>query len=228
MKISSLICGYLPTSDHISMFRTAFLSLVMQSRKPDQIVIVLDEPGDGIENKVRKFVDDYGIGFHANTDLYIPVELHVRPRKEGLAAAKNFGLRFCTGDYVTYCDADDSWMQCKLEVQEKYAQEHPDVDVIGTLAWDRESDGVMRPNCFAPGQYQQHAQIVRRLQAENVMCHGSVMVKKEKLDQLEGPYQHVLGAEDYDLWRRMIGIGCVFNNIPERLYVYSLGTGVER
>lgn len=224
MRISTLICVYLPKEELLASFRDAVRSVRCQSRTPDEIVIVLDEPMDWIKDEVTIDVDTFSKIDEGEIDW----KLFVRPKKEGLAAAKNFGLQHCTGDYVTYCDADDKWMLCKLEVQEKFAQENPWVHVIGTLAWDCESDSVLRPNCFAPGQYEKHADIRFRLPHENVMCHGSVMINREQLMRFEGPYRDVRGAEDWDLWRRMMSGCCIFHNIPERLYVYSLGTSVER
>jgi trans-2-enoyl-CoA reductase len=38
----------------------------------------------------------------------------------------------------------------------------------------------------------------------------------------------VLGKEDWDLWQRALMKGYIFAKVPERLYVYSMGTSVER
>ena len=229
MKISTLICAYVPTIDYVHLFERAFESVWHQSRRPDEIIVVLDEPGGGMVNDALISCLEYYADEKEHQDPNAPeLRYFIRDKKEGLAAAKNFGLQYCTGDYITYCDVDDEWMECKLEVQTKCAEENPWYHVIGTLAWDRDADSVLRPNCFAPGQYHKHAQIRERLPHENVMCHGSVMINREELMKFDGPYRDVRGAEDWDLWQRMMGGCCVFHNIPERLYIYSLGTSVER
>jgi glycosyltransferase involved in cell wall biosynthesis len=213
------------------MFHRALGSLRRQSRRPDEVVIVLDESFVYVKD-TRRYIKEAETWDDKKGLTPINWVLRTRGRKEGLAAAKNFGLQFCTGDYITYCDVDDEWAECKLELQSQYATEFPDVSVIGTQAWDRWEDGILRPNCFKPGQFETHEQIRDQLPHENVMCHGSVMIRKESLECLivagEGPYRDIRGAEDYDLWKRMMAVGAVFYNIPERLYLYSLGTSVER
>ena len=56
------------------------------------------------------------------------------------------------------------------------------------------------------------------------------MINKNALLSLGGYSEgsHVLGCEDWDLWSRAIHEGYVFGKVPERLYIYSLGTSVER
>jgi glycosyltransferase involved in cell wall biosynthesis len=152
-----------------------------------------------------------------------------RPRKQGLAAAKNFGIQKCSGDWIAYLDADDEWMDCKLEVQRDFMLSNSHVDFCGTQAWDREHD-VLYPNCFKTTQYNTHEEIAQALNRENVMCHGSMMIRRIALESL-GFYStssNVLGREDWDLWARAVNAGFTFAKVPERLYIYSLGTSVPR
>jgi glycosyltransferase involved in cell wall biosynthesis len=157
--------------------------------------------------------------------------LVVRHEKEGLAAAKNYGLKYCTGEWITYLDADDEWEPTKLEKQCAFIETHPDYDFVGTLAIDVYDDGHIEPSCFQPGQFQTHEQIKARIAEENVMCHGSMMIRSSALQAL-GYYSTspgVLGKEDWDLWRRaLLANNMKFYNLPERLYRYSMETSIER
>lgn len=217
-KISVLICAHCPTLDHVRMLCRALETVCKQTRKPDEIVVVLDECIPD-----AKILAQEQLSQRLKTD--IPYQLIRKPKKEGLAAAKNFGLRYCTGDWITYCDADDEWLPCKLEVQEEAVLEH-DPDFCFTQAWDS-YDGLWKPNCFRVGHYEFHYQIRAMLQHENVLCHGSAMIRASKLKALRG-YRDVRGMEDWDLWKRALLFGYKFYNVPERLYVYSMGTSVER
>jgi glycosyltransferase EpsE len=119
----------------------------------------------------------------------------------------------------------------KLEKQVAFVEANPDYDFIGTLAIDVFDSGRVQPSCFNPGQYQEHDQIKGRLADENVMCHGSMMIRASALQTLGGysTASAVLGKEDWDLWRRAIfARGFKFYNIPERLYRYSMETSIER
>lgn len=225
MKISTLICCHSTNNKNDLLLDNAITSILSQTRKPDEIIIVLDEcwQGHDIYPSTKDFLKDWEY-VDAFNEL---VKIFEKPKKEGLAAAKNFGLQYCTGDYITYCDADDYWHNTKLELQESFAKAHPEVDVIATESWDIRSNGGIYPNCFEIGQYRTNDEIRFRLQFENIICHASVMIKKDMLTKMNG-YRNIHGAEDYDLWKRIAYVGGIFYKIPERLYYWRHGTSVAR
>lgn len=219
MKISTLICVHSTTHRNDSMLSRAATSIVSQSRKPDEVVVILDECWPGTREALSGIEDHIA-----------EVKIIEKPKKEGLAVAKNFGLEHVTGEWVTYCDADDEWFPCKLEVQLDYLKEVQGTHFQFTESWDRCEDGNIRPNCFGVGQYRTHEQIALALPGENVLCHGSAMIFKPALDALGGyPVgpQH-LGREDWSLWQLAANRGFKFFKVPERLYVWSHGTSVAR
>ena len=85
----------------------------------------------------------------------------------------------------------------------------------------------MIPGFSYVGQYETHEQIYNRIFQENVMTHGSMLIRKKALDELGG-YNDVRGAEDWDLWKRAISAGYKFYQIQERLYMLTMGTSVAR
>jgi len=214
--ISVLICVHSQDQEHDALLQRALESLVRQTYEDFQTVVVLDECWES----TLSIVESYG--------EVLDIRFFKRPQKQGLAAAKNFGLSKCEGDWVAYLDADDRYMDCKLDVQRKWMLEHP-VDFCGTHSWDI-LDGYMVPNCFGVTAYVTHNEIIEALPEENVMCHGSMMIRKIAIDSLHG-YQTdkvYLGREDWELWVRAVQAGFRFGQVPERLYVYSLGTSVPR
>ncbi len=231
MKISTLICVHSTNEKNDILLQIAIHSVINQTRQPDELILVLDECWSGIAGSnvydalpgTKNFLEEI-FSLYSFTGK---IKIFERPKKEGLAAAKNFGLQYCTGDYVTYCDADDYWHNTKLEIQEQYAISHPEIDVIATESWDICKNEGVYPNCFDIGQYRTNDEIKRRLQFENVICHGSVMVKLTTLDKVGG-YRDVRGAEDYDLWKRISSNGGTFYKIPERLYYWRHGSSVAR
>ena len=219
--IGVLLCVHSQDDEHDRMFARALESLARQTRDPDEVIIIADE--------CWEYTADQAAGYR---DIFDAFHVFERPRKRGLAFAKNAGIEKCSGDWIAYLDADDMWMDCKLEIQREYMLKHPEIDFCGTESWDLDPDtGVLRPNCFGVGQYCTHMEITQRLSQENIMCHGSMMVRCTALDALEGPYRtdsSVHGREDWDLWLRASQAGFVFGKVPERLYVWSAGTSVVR
>lgn len=216
--ISVLVCVHSKDRHYDALLERALYSLIEQTHKAFEVVVVLDE----CHGETHDIVESY--------KEYLKLSHHSKPRKEGLAVAKNFGLSKCSTDWIAYLDADDLWMPCKLEVQRNYMIANPDIDFCGTESWDMDASNVLRPNCFAVGQYQDHLKIASRLQTENVMCHGSMIIRRAALERLGGynTSPQVLGREDWDLWRRAVQANYIFGKVPERLYVWSAGTSVTR
>ena len=215
--ISVLVCVHSPDTEHDRLLQQALESLVRQTYEDFEVIIVLDECWEG----TRSIVD--------SSREVLNIRFFERPNKQGLAAAKNFGLGKCTGDWIAYLDADDEYLDCKLGVQRQWMLEHSEVDFCGTQAWDI-LDGYMVPNCFSVTEYTDHNDIVGRLPNENVLCHGSMMIRKIALESLGGysTDKLLLGREDWDLWARAANAGFRFGKVPERLYIYTLGTSVPR
>lgn len=215
--ISVLICVHSQDIEHDRLFQESLESLVRQTYEDFEVVVVLDE----CWNDTRSILESYR--------SVLDIRFFERPRKQGLAAAKNFGLSKCKTDWVTYLDADDRYMDCKIGVQRQWMLDHPDVDFCGTQAWDI-LDGYVVPNCFPIMSYLTHEEIVGALSNENVLCHGSMMIRKLAIDTLRGysTDKVLLGREDWELWVRAANAGFRFGKVPERLYQYTLGTSVPR
>lgn len=222
MTIDTLICVHSKDTDHDAMLQDGMRSVLENSVKPNNLVVVYDACWGHTQEYIENWLAHRDIG----SVKYIPVAKTV---KQGLAVAKNFGLKFCTSDWITYCDADDRWMNSKLEIQSKWCEEY-DTDFCFTQSWDIRPDGILVPNCFPVGYAENHEHIAKKIFSENCLCHGSAMIKRSAIEVLGGynTDRKVLGMEDWDLWKSAFIAGYKFHNIPERLYCYRLGSGVAR
>lgn len=171
----------------------------------------------------------------------LKIRILERPVKTRLAQAKNFGLKYIETPLIAFQDIDDLSLPNRLEMQLDVIQNGVyntndlslgfyKPDVCGTLSWTELEDGRWVKSCFDVNQYQYHDQIAARLAYENIMTHGSVILRKSVLDSVGGypEDQCYLGMEDWILWAKMIQRGFWFYNIQERLYIWSGGTSVPR
>jgi len=215
--ISILICCHSTDHEHDMLLQRALESLTKQTYPYFETILILDQCIDSTKSTAEPYKD------------VLSLKIYERPHKNGLAVAKNFGLERCTGDWIAYLDADDEWMDCKLELQRNFLIENPGVDFCFTEAWDQYGD-VLYPNCFKIGQYDTHTKIASALSRENVLCHGSALIRKISITSLGGYHtdKTLLGKEDWDLWRRAVENNFTFAKLPERLYIYSMGTSVTR
>lgn len=216
MKITVLLCVNSTNDNNDYLLSLALMSLEQQTYKEFDVVVVFDECWD----KTQKLV--------SNTKYSFPITQLVKEKKSGLGNAKNFGLSHITSDWVCFLDADDLYMPDKLQKQVEYVQTH-DVDFLSALAWNKYStSNYLFESCFKVGQYTTHEELVNVLkERENVLTHGAMMIRKSCLDELGG-YRDVRGMEDWDLWKRAIQKGYKFYQLQERLYVWTMGTSVDR
>jgi glycosyltransferase involved in cell wall biosynthesis len=216
-NLTVLICVHSNNERYDSLLLKSLKSLENQTYKNFKTLIVLDECWE----QTKKIIQE--------KNLNLEIQIEEKNKKNGLSEAKNFGLSFIETDLVSFLDADDLYIETKLEKQINFLTENPDIDFLGTQSWNiiNDNENNLIESCFVLGTYENHLDIENRIFQQNVLTHGSMLIKKKCLDKLNG-YYDVKGMEDWDLWKRAINKGFKFHQIQERLYIYRLGTSIAR
>lgn len=185
----------------------------LQTKKPDQIVLVIDGP---IPDELKHVVDDFE-GRHSSITRVLWCE-----KNNGLGLALKKGTELCTCDYILRMDADDLSVSDRFEKQIEYAREHPKIDAFG---------GYIEEFNLMPGDANRlrkvpitEQDIRTMLRQRNPMNHMSMCVKKSSLEKVGG-YEPVLYCEDYFLWAKMLSAGLRLSNIPIKLVDVRVGNG---
>ena len=217
MKLTILICVHSINEFYDSLLNRALISLSNQTYKNFKTIIVLDE----CWSKTKEMINS------SNYDLDLTVL--IKDKKEGLSYAKNFGLQYVDTEWVGFLDGDDLYLPTKIERQLEYLNNNQDIDFIGTHRQyvDAHDDTKIRNSNFDVNSYITHSEIENKLPTENILTHGSMLIRKRCLDELNG-YNNIRGMEDWDLWKRAMSKGYKFYQIPERLYIYRTNTSVIR
>jgi len=215
MTLTILICVHSITRQNDIFLIDALKSLENQTYKDFNTLIVFDECWEHTMNRVK------------SEKFSLKLEFLERQKKEGLAYAKNFGLEHIKTEWVGFLDADDLYMPEKIEKQIEFINNN-EVDFLGTLSLNRYGNSKNYfDSCFKKGQYITHSDIENRIYKENIMTHGSLLIKKSAIDNLGG-YNNIKGMEDWDLWKRAFDAGYKFHQLQDRLYVWTHGTSVAR
>jgi glycosyltransferase involved in cell wall biosynthesis len=219
--ITVLVCVHSTSEINDKLLLLALESLNRQDIEGFKTLVVLDNCWEHTYPLIRHWWDEE----------FMIVE-NPNP-KMGLAYVKNYGLSLINTKLVAFLDADDEYIPSKLETQLQYINKHPKVDFLGTHSMCRSmhridiKESANTPSTFDSESYLTHAKIKKRMPDENVMTHGSMLIKMKALQKLEG-YRHVKGMEDWDLWKRAIESGYRFAQINERLYIYTIDSSVAR
>ncbi|EPU6501837.1 glycosyltransferase [Escherichia albertii] len=206
MKFTVLLSLYNKESEH-HLF-DCLESIKLNTKKPEQVVIVYDGPiSRELDSVVNSFIK------------YLPIEKIELPENVGLGNALNYGLNFCRNEIVFRMDTDDKCKHTRFERQLEIINIRNDIVLMGSAI--EEFDESMAVSFGIRFSTEQHDDIIRYAKKRNPFNHMSVVFKKSIIQALGG-YKHHYFMEDYNLWLRTIAAGYKTYNIPEVL-VYVRG-----
>ncbi len=94
----------------------AIESVLQQEEKPLEIIVVDDGSTDNSVRIAQQFGDK--------------IKLLKQETNKGCGAARNRGVKQAKGTYLAFLDADDLWIEGKLENQLRYLENNPETDMI--------------------------------------------------------------------------------------------------
>lgn len=199
MKFSVLISVY--KNEKTEYFCQAMESLLNQTAKPEQIVLVRD--GEVYE-ELQSVIDSYADAY-PSVITYVPLE-----KNGGLGNALRYGLSFCRNDLVARMDSDDISVSDRFALQLAFFADHPDVDIVGGNI----SEFMNSPDTIVDYRIVPHSHhdIVSYLKSRSPFNHVTVMFKKNAVEKA-GSYEPFYLFEDWYLWVRMYLSGAKFANI---------------
>ena len=185
--------------------KAAIESMVNQTFKPDEIVIVKDGP---ITEDLQQVLDDYS---EAYPSLFNIVGYE---KNRGLGLALNFGLEHCRNELVARMDTDDISKPNRCEKQVNKFIEKPELAIVGSYI-DEFVDNVEKiiSSRKVPNNTKDIYNFAKRRSAFN---HPAVMYRKSKVLEFGG-YSALKRNQDVDLFGRMLFGGCKAENIDEAL-----------
>lgn len=113
----SLVSVILPTYNRSQYIREAVQSVLEQTFKDFELIIIDDGSTDNTIETVKAFLKDKRIRY-------------VKQENAGAAAARNRGLSMSTGNYIAFIDSDDIWEKDKINIQLSIMNALPDVSLV--------------------------------------------------------------------------------------------------
>lgn len=193
-------------------FEIALNSIINQTLKPDEIVIVKDGP---LTEELEKVIDEFLTAF---PDLF---NITVLPENVGQGRARNAGLNACKYDIIALLDSDDIATLERFETQINYLKKHPEIDVIGSFITEFENNPTKIESIKTVPI--NHEDIYQFGKWRNPMNNMTVMYKKEKVLNVGG-YNTFDFGEDYLLFAKMLLNGSKFYNLAECLVNVRAGS----
>jgi glycosyltransferase involved in cell wall biosynthesis len=201
-----LVSIIVPTYNYGHFIGQMFESLFAQTFRDWECVVV----DDGSTDNTREIVTGYATADKRIKYIYQP--------NAQQAAARNNGIRNSLGRYVQFLDADDLLEPRKLELQVKYLEEHPGIDIIyGNVRYFSSANpGERRNSMFAddrpwmPEVSGAGQEILKAVIEECIMVVNAPLLRKSLIDEIGWFDKSLFSVEDWDYWIRCAASGKKF------------------
>lgn len=180
----------MPSYNCEKFIKTAIESVVNQTYKDFELIIVDDCSTDGTKEIIKGYV---------NNDKRI--KLICQMKNMGVANARNRGIDEAKGDYTAFLDSDDVWRKNKLEEQLAFMEkEKADIVYSSYDFIDEKGNKILKP-FIVPEKTD-----FNKMLSENVFAPSTVMLKTGliKKNKFNPEFYH----EDYVLWMGLMKMNC--------------------
>jgi len=180
--------------------KSVFANNVIQT----ELVIILDRClRDDIDRLVKNSPDNFTV-------------VILQSPEPGIVPALNLGIKSSYSQFIARIDSDDLMAPDRILTQVDFLEAHSGVVCLGSQLEFIDEHG----NSLGHSNYPtNHSQIIKRLKYQNTMAHPAVMFRRSIISAVGGYKSEFTGAEDYELWTRMIEKGN-FNNHRRQLTKY--------
>lgn len=202
MEYSVLMTVY--KSDNPEYFRVALNSMINQTKKPDEIVLVNDGP---ISSALQDVIDDLNIDGIIN-------QVNLK-ENVGLGLALNAGIKVCKNELIARMDSDDISLPRRCEEQVKAFEADPQLDIVGlhVKEFDNDINNIVGERRVPLS----NIDIYRFARTRDPFNHPTVMYKKSKVIE-SGLYGDYRKNQDTDLWIKMLSKKAECINLDDDLF----------
>jgi len=180
MKISVII----PTFNRANFLFKTITSIINQTSKVDEIILIDDGSTDNTKQICEKFDIKY-----------------IYQKNKGVSSARNKGIKISKNNWIAFCDSDDIWEKNKIEQQMKFHQANKDILISHTNETWKFNNKIIKKKKF-----QQKTSGFCFLDNIDSCKIGTstLLVHKLILDDVGYFDESLKACEDYDLWLRIL------------------------
>ncbi|MFX1394814.1 MAG: glycosyltransferase family 2 protein [Promethearchaeota archaeon] len=188
-KENKLVSVITPTHNRANIIKEAINSVLNQTYKNFEYIIVDNGSTDNTEEIVRSFKDE--------RIKYIWQENSGSP-----AGSRNTGMMAATGYYIAFCDSDDLWLPQKLEKQIEIFEKYDDLLLVATNAIFYPEKFKLFKNVLSISKNKKIT--FRNILKRNNIIISTILMKRIVVDILGLMDENPHIWEDYDYWLRLL------------------------
>ncbi len=194
---------YIPNHNYESYFKEAIESVINQTYKDWELILIIDGYNKTSIDIGKKYVDEY----------QNKIKLFVNKNKIGLRGCANLALRKSKGIFFTRLDADDSFVKTAFKDYINFFKKNKKINFAYSDYYYVDSySKVIDKNL--------NDKIFKKKTLLNLPAHGACSFIKTKKLKAIGGYNTSFDAQDgYELWLNLLNTNSI-GNIQKALFFY--------
>ncbi|WP_353149301.1 sugar transferase [Pollutimonas bauzanensis] len=208
MSFSVLMSIY--HAEHPDYLRQALQSLLDQTLKADEVILVEDGPLPAV---LTMIIESFRASLNINS-----VRLATNG---GLAVALNEGLKHCRHELIARMDGDDISLPQRFEKQIAFMEGNADIAASSTALDEFDENGTVFSSRILPLT---HDELVRFAKTRSPISHAAAIFRKSAVLAVGG-YPLFKRSQDVALWSLLLMQGYKLANLPDKLFMVRAGAG---
>jgi len=210
-KFTPLVSIVIPTYNHAKFISKALKSVIDQTYKNWEAIIIDNESVDETYKLISNFNDPRIKYFKISNDGVI-------------AKSRNLGIKEAKGDWIAFLDSDDWWTKDKLEVCFSKIDKNTDF-IYHAHEYVTKSKSLFKKKIIKGRQLKKpilNDLLIGTIKKGSQISNSSVIVRKNILIKIGGLNENkiLVGSDDYDTWLRIAQITDQFLYVNKRLSYY--------
>jgi tetratricopeptide (TPR) repeat protein len=200
----SRVSVIIPTYNRSKLLQLAVESVLAQTYPAVEIIVVDDGSTDDTE---------------AVMEQYAGRITYIKQDNQGVAAARNAGIRVASGEYLNFLDDDDRFMPAKIERQVQILDSRSEIGLVHCRYYHIDEDG----NRLSEAGLLPEGKVLKELVCGCFVWSGAPLIRRQCLDQV-GLFDEETWStsEDWDMWLRIAQAGYPFACVQEPLGAYRI------
>lgn len=186
--MTMLVSVIIPAYNSARFLADAVRSVFAQTYSVRECIVVDDGSTDNTKEVLEKLLALY------------PLLKAARQANGGPSSARNLGMRLCSGDVVSFLDADDVLLPDKIERQVRFLEDHPHVGMVYGDYLVVKDD--LQPLAFFRAAMPRRMHPLDALAYRNWFNPLVTLIRRSVLEQVGDFDESLAAAEDWDYWIR--------------------------
>jgi glycosyltransferase involved in cell wall biosynthesis len=210
-KFTPLVSIVIPTYNHAKFISKALKSVIDQTYKNWEAIIIDNESVDETYKLINNFNDPRIKYFKISNDGVI-------------AKSRNLGINEAKGEWIAFLDSDDWWTKDKLEACVSKISKNVDF-IYHAHEYVSKSKSFFKKKIIRGRQLKKpilNDLLIGTITKGSQISNSSVIVRKNILIKIGGLNENkiLVGSDDYDTWLRIAQITDQFLYINKKLSYY--------